>query len=201
MKKSLVFTLGLVFAFAFTSATLAFADDAPEAFPTAGDMYCSATNGCGTLPAGGQTAYMWTTGDYIISPVFSTGQMSINSLSYDFDINDVLGGGNNETVAYFVNGTEIGTITVNDCNYCGTNVEFTGTFNFASISAENGGYQLEMILQNTIPGGGGSIAFDDGGMATLTNSSGGTVPEPSSILLFGSGVLGFAGLLRRKINL
>ena len=99
MKKSLIFALGLVFVFALTSATLAFADDFPEAFPTAGDMFCSATNGCGTLPAGGMTYYMWTAGDYIISPVFSTGQQSINTLSYDFDINDVLGGGNNETVA------------------------------------------------------------------------------------------------------
>ena len=201
MRKFLVLTLGLVFVFAFTSATLAFGDDVDELFPTAGDNYCSATNGCGTLPAGGMTAFMWTAGDYVISPVFDTGQPSINSLSYDFDIYDILGGGNNETVAYKVNGMQIGTITVNDCNYCGNNVEFTGTFNFASIAAQNGGYQLELELMNTIPGGGGSIAFDDGGMATLTNSSGGTVPEPSSILLFGSGVLGFAGLLRRKINL
>jgi len=86
MRKFLVLTLGLVFVFAFASATLAFADDVPEAFPTAGDMYCSATNGCGTLPAGGMTGFMWTTGDYIISPIFSTGQQSINSLSDDFDI-------------------------------------------------------------------------------------------------------------------
>ena len=39
---------------------------------------------------------------------------------------------------------------------------------------------------------------------TLTGTHGGpppTTPEPSSILLFGSGVLGLAGLLRRKMNL
>jgi len=33
------------------------------------------------------------------------------------------------------------------------------------------------------------------------SGSGGDMPEPSSILLFGSGVLGLAGVLRRKINL
>jgi len=29
----------------------------------------------------------------------------------------------------------------------------------------------------------------------------GLVPEPSSILLFGSGILGLAGVLRRKVNI
>jgi len=35
-----------------------------------------------------------------------------------------------------------------------------------------------------------------GGESTTTNSS---VPEPSSIMLFGSGILGLAGVLRRKL--
>jgi len=201
MKKLLVFSLGLVLAAFLASATVAFADDVDEAFPTAGDMYCSATNGCGTLPAGGMTGFMWTTGDYVISPIFNTGQPSINSLSYNLDIYDILGGGNNETVAYMVNGVEIGSIFVPDCGYCGQNMNFTGTFNFSSIPAQGGGFQLEMVLQNTIPGGGGSIAFDDGGLATLTNSAGGSVPEPSSIFLFGTGIVGVAGLMRRKMNL
>jgi hypothetical protein len=44
----------------------------------------------------------------------------------------------------------------------------------------------------TIP----SEAFTIGG-----GSGGGTTPEPSSILLFGSGLVGLAGVLRRKLNL
>ena len=36
-----------------------------------------------------------------------------------------------------------------------------------------------------------------GGTTTTTTS--GTVPEPSSIMLFGSGILGLAGVLRRKL--
>jgi hypothetical protein len=31
------------------------------------------------------------------------------------------------------------------------------------------------------------------------SSGGGTTPEPSSIMLFGSGILGLAGVLRRKL--
>jgi len=34
---------------------------------------------------------------------------------------------------------------------------------------------------------------------TITSGGTGTTPEPSSIMLFGSGVLGLAGLLRRKL--
>jgi hypothetical protein len=43
---------------------------------------------------------------------------------------------------------------------------------------------------------------DAGGYADLiAEGSGGTVPEPSSFLLLGSGVLGMAGLMRRKTKL
>ena len=35
---------------------------------------------------------------------------------------------------------------------------------------------------------------------TINGSSGATTPEPSSILLFGAGLAGVAGLLRRKLN-
>jgi PEP-CTERM motif len=35
---------------------------------------------------------------------------------------------------------------------------------------------------------------------TLDGTRPGTTPEPSSILLFGSGILGLAGVLRRKLN-
>ena len=38
-----------------------------------------------------------------------------------------------------------------------------------------------------------------GGSTTTTTTSTTSVPEPSSIMLFGSGILGLAGLLRRKL--
>ena len=36
--------------------------------------------------------------------------------------------------------------------------------------------------------------------STTTTTSGTSTPEPSSIMLFGSGLLGFAGILRRKVK-
>jgi hypothetical protein len=45
-----------------------------------------------------------------------------------------------------------------------------------------------------------SEAFTLSGSGTTTSTSGtGTTPEPSSIMLLGSGILGLAGLLRRKL--
>jgi len=38
-----------------------------------------------------------------------------------------------------------------------------------------------------------------GGTGTTTTTTSGTTPEPSSIMLFGSGILGLAGVLRRKL--
>ena len=43
-----------------------------------------------------------------------------------------------------------------------------------------------------------SEAFTLGGSSSTTSTTGGTTPEPSGIILFGSGVVGFAAVLRRK---
>jgi hypothetical protein len=47
--------------------------------------------------------------------------------------------------------------------------------------------------------GGSSTSTTSTTSTTTTTSSTGTVPEPSSIMLFGSGILGLAGVLRRKL--
>jgi hypothetical protein len=46
----------------------------------------------------------------------------------------------------------------------------------------------------------GSIASEAFTITGTTGSGGGTTPEPSSIMLFGSGILGLAGVLRRKLT-
>jgi hypothetical protein len=49
-----------------------------------------------------------------------------------------------------------------------------------------------------VPGGGGACGFS-GESFTITSGQP-TTPEPSSILLLGSGILGLAGVLRRKLT-
>jgi hypothetical protein len=45
------------------------------------------------------------------------------------------------------------------------------------------------------------IVFDDVTLGSATPGPGSVVPEPSSLLLFGTGLLGIAGAIRRKIRL
>jgi PEP-CTERM motif-containing protein len=167
-------------------------------FPTAGDAYCSATNGCGTIPSGGQTAYQWTAGDFVQSAVFTLPTTSVTDLTADWIFQDVLGGGNSETWFVYVNGIAVAAAVLPDCGYCGSYGTVTGTVSFADIAPLNGGYQVELILTNTIPPGGGSAAWADGGITGLSYAS--SVPEPGSLLLLGSGVVGLAGMLRRKLT-
>ena len=56
--------------------------------------------------------------------------------------------------------------------------------------------------QNTlgsIPSESFTLVGGSSSSSTSSTSSGSSTPEPSSIMLFGSGVLGLAGLLRRKL--
>ena len=170
-----------------------------EPFPTAGDAYCSATNGCGTIPAGGQTAFQWTAGDFVISSIFVLPTSSVTDLTANWSFQDFLGGGNTETWAVFVNNIAVATATLPDDNYNGDILGVSGTVNFAGIAPVAGGYQVSLVLQNTVPFGGGSVAWLDGGITGLSYNVS-TVPEPSSMLLFGSGAIGLASLLRRKLG-
>jgi hypothetical protein len=94
----------------------------------------------------------------------------------------------------------------------------SGTFNGPNLA--NGTYWLS--LENASVNTGDPIYWDEnsgpssasessvgtipseaftllGSGTTTTTSQTGTVPEPSSIMLFGSSILGLAGLLRRKL--
>jgi len=164
-------------------------------FPTAGDAYCSATNGCGNIPAGGQTAFQWTAGDYVMSSVFTLPTTSVTDLTADWQFQDFLGNGNTETWYVYVNGIAVAQAVLPDDGYNGDIGTVTGTVNFAGIAPVGGGYQVSLVLQNTVPFGGGSAAWLDGGITGLSYAT----PEPASMLLLGSSLAGL-GLrkLRRK---
>jgi hypothetical protein len=51
----------------------------------------------------------------------------------------------------------------------------------------------------TIPSEAFTLTGTGTSTTSTTTTTGGTVPEPSSIMLFGSGILGLAGVLRRKL--
>ena len=63
----------------------------------------------------------------------------------------------------------------------------------------NSGLATCSFAQNGIPVGDCGLGQGVEG-ETFTINSGGTVPEPSSIMLFGSGLLALAGVLRRKVS-
>ncbi len=186
-----------VVSFALMFTLMAWADTVVP-FPTAGDAYCSATNGCGTIPAGGQTAFQWTTGDYVDSAIFVLPTNSVTDLTADWTFADYLGGGNNETWNVYVNSVNVASTVLVDCGYCGSDFTVTGTATFSDIAPVSGGYQISLILQNTVPGGGGSVAWLDGGTTTVSYTST-SVPEPGSILLLGTMLVGVAGALKRRL--
>jgi hypothetical protein len=97
---------------------------------------------------------------------------------------------------------------------------FQADFSFANVPWSGAGW---VTLQNACTTGGcsdgtaaafwdenngQSQAFQNNGTGAIGSESftlngttgGGTTPEPSSILLLGSGILGLAGVLRRKLN-
>ena len=104
-------------------------------------------------------------------------------------------------------------------NQYGYNV-CTESATFSDIPLAGGTYWLN--IQNAVVNDGDPIYWDEnsgpssasensvgtvpsesftvlGTESTSSGTSGGTVPEPSSVMLFGSGILGLAGILRRKL--
>src|SRR5689334_10724965 len=167
------------------------------------------------------TTDAWTINfGFIVSDTFTTSGATVNGLAFgawlfpgdvlqsaEVSITDAEFGGNT-FLDEVVNFTQSGCVG----NQYGFNVcTETGTFTDTNLAA--GSYWLN--LQNATVNTGDPVYWDENSgpsqasensvgtipseAFTLTGGPANTVPEPGSILLFGSGVLGLAGVLRRKL--
>lgn len=149
---------------------------------------------------GGLSAPLWTAGDFITETFFNPVPF-VSDLEANWGVVDDFGGlpGAVYQNDVYINGVWVGYFYLEDCDYCKTLYTVTGTADFAPIYG-SGSYNLSIVLHQTTPGGLGSEWF------SVLNASGGastaffsTTPEPSSILLLGSGLIGIAGVVRRKL--
>jgi hypothetical protein len=185
MKKLLMRSAIVVFALCFISVGAVQASELTFGFPSIGSFYFSATGGSGFVTNNGPLPYMWTAGDFVTQTFFG-GPAVADSIAFTIVVADALNG-YDQTVDFYINGILEANIFIGDNH--GVNQVFVVPVAFPFSAPINGGgtYNYSYVLENTIPAGGGSIAF----YAT---------PEPSSIALLGSGVLGLAGVLRRKFR-
>lgn len=169
-------------------------------FTSNNTFYCSATNGCGFMGANaGLSASMWTTGDFV-SETFVTGQNFVNDLTANWGLVDDYGNNPGATYAndVYINGVFVGAFLVPDCGFCKTLGTVRGTAYFAPILGA-GTYNLSIVLAQTAAPGAGSEWF------SVLNSAGApstavfsATPEPGSLTLLGSGVLGLSCVIRRR---
>lgn len=191
MKKLSVRVMLLFLALSCFAVGVAYGDTVVT-FPSDTSFTCN-VNACDFMGnLNHQSEPMFTSGDFV-TEIFFTGQDSVAGLSYDFFLQNNLGG--NSGYSYqndlYVNNVLVGTLLVPDCGYCGSTQEYKGTFNFSPLEGD-GTYALSIILGENVPAGDGDEIFLAPGSVTLT-------PEPGSLVLLGSGALGVAGMLRRRL--
>ena len=182
-------------AIALFGATAASATPVDLAFPGTGTTYTSFWEGTGTIPSGYKTPGLYWSGDNVAQTFTGVALASVTSLDYSFVVQDGLSV--DTPIDILINGTVVDTFTVESCNKCGYNLPISNSVSFAAISG-NGTYDLEMVLPSTVPGGGGYVAFRDGGRFTLDGPASAPVPEPATLALFGAALGGVSAMRRRK---
>jgi len=153
--------------------------------PLAGSSWVSFTNtapGSGNVAANGSYVYMTTFDTTAAGPGALTGSMTILA---------------DDTVSVFVNGTAVGNEEetaqpVGADGHCSAGVPTclgTGT-TFALTGLVNGVNNMWFVVEQT-----GLLSEGLDFTATATN-----VPEPSTLLMLGTGLLGSAGMLLRRMR-
>src|SRR5664279_4926083 len=153
-----------------------------------------------TLSGGPVSGFHFVYWDASAFDLLTTADLQVGATSF---------GGSATTVAFF--STFLGTnqygYNLYQADATGLNIPWSGGAGFATLgnacstsgcSVSNPIYWDEnsgpsTAYANTV----GSIPSE---AFTITNGPGPSTPEPSSIMLFGSGILGLAGVLRRKLT-
>jgi hypothetical protein len=225
MRKLLI-SLGLLFLAAAVGATGAVAGPSSTVLGTSSSSTVSFTTGMGDtgmfvgassgaivgVPTGPllTTATSWSTsgGTLTLKPVIDTlSSVSVYAVTgtIPFTLTDKL---NNVvltgTLSFPVGPSSVVSLTNNALLTLNANLEVTGGSICLSLSCPdlNNTVQLSVVLAPYDPLHRGP-AFTGGtflsGNVIIGNGAGLVTPEPTSMLLFGTGLLAFGGILRRKL--
>ena len=221
MKK---YILGLAAGFAFFAAGPAFATTGTCAAPVSGN---SGGLGVSSTYIADQTATLGNTGCNVLITFGAGGAVSTSfpnaAVSYDSGLDDNIVGIINNSGHAITSLTLTGTSDAfgfEGDGACGTpgftfNSQGPGGATYAGAcgTVDSSGYGDNGITFSVVDFNNGTVNFAGGGIANGgtawfslegpvdVNIAGhiSTVPEPSTLMLFGSGLIGLAGTLRRKL--
>ncbi len=153
----------------------------------------SGGSGNGIVSGGGATNFLFHTGHFAMSPVFSNGGVT-NPNTYSFKIAyEYAPLYEAEFFNIFLNGTQIGSFSIAPGVGSGN---ISGSGNFAGVDTSTGIQLLYRVAQNVTVGSGSVRFLDTGSSFTLDSVAG--VPEPSTWALMIIGFGGIGAAMRRR---
>jgi PEP-CTERM motif len=190
-----IFVPGVLHAQCPTSATL------PASFATAGcDLIITVTDGGFTVangPSSGIASGTYDNSDDTLIGIINNSSSPLSSINissttdiygFDGDGIDTFGAPGNSTDNSAAN------TTLGIGGYGGPDTFFTN-INQSTFASGT----VNFITPLGINGGSTYFSFEDALVPSQIIQTGGTVPEPSTLLMMGTGVAGLAGMLRRKL--
>ena len=178
-------------------AGLAFAPQSQAAgivFTSAG-IICS--NSANAAACGAGVNNIWNTGDFLQQTFTLPGLTSVDQLTLNLTLFNVLDAGQNETLSVLVN-----SVTVGSFGFTGSGLNIVNqVFNFAPIAGAGGGTDYTVRFNVAAPGvptGNGTLGLPTGSGNQTGDLSLSGVPEPATISLAAMGLLGLIVGARRS---